>query len=213
MACEINTLTNPGANPITDLWMTIPLLSNTRLGYTWLDTIGNTGKIRFEDNGMVLGVNTRAFTIADKVGFGIKREFNVPLTVEANKIICLTSSGTSMNSNTACTNFGNLVPASMKFTVPATGQQYVLIGNGDYQVRQLDGTYRQYTVTGNPNNIDLFKGANTYVTSNGTMKLYEAFYGTQIGLDGQLALYHNSITTGQPIPLAALRVNVSGAKV
>ena len=85
--------------------MTIPLLSNTRLGYTWLDTIGNTGKIRFEDNGIVLGVNTRAFTIADKVGFGIKTVYQVPLMVEVTKKVCLTSLGTSMNSNTVCTNF------------------------------------------------------------------------------------------------------------
>ena len=216
--CQIKGLTTPGANPITDLWMTIPKLSKGRLGYTFVDSIWldrEVGKIRFEDNGMVLGVNTRAFTIADTVGFGIKRAYSVPLTVEATKRICLTSTGTSMNSNTLCTNFGDLVPVSMKFTVPATGAQYVLIGNGDYQVRQLDGTYRQYTVTGNPNNIDLFRGANTYSTTNGTMKLYDGFYARQIisPADGVLSLYHRSISTGEPIDLAALRVRVSGVMV
>lgn len=47
--------------------MSIPTLSNARLGYSWLD--GVPGKIKFEDNRMVLGVNTKAFTLADKVGF------------------------------------------------------------------------------------------------------------------------------------------------
>ncbi len=96
---------------------------------------------------MVLGVNTRAFTIADTVGFGIKLAYQLPLIVEANKKMCLTATGASLNSNTLCTNFGDLVPSSMKFTVPGTTNEYVIIGNGDYQVRQIDGTYRQYTVT------------------------------------------------------------------
>lgn len=131
--------------------MTIPVLSNARLGYSWLDN--EPGKIRFDENKMVLGVNTKAFTLHDRVGFGIKTQYQVPLVVEANKQICLISSGNSMNGNRVCTNFGDLAPAAMKNLIPG----YVVIGNGDYQVRQPDGTYRQYTVTGNPNNIDLFK--------------------------------------------------------
>lgn len=61
--CKTKWTTLPGENPITDLWMTIPTLSNTRLGYSWLD--GTLGKIRFEDNRMVLGNGTHAFTRAD----------------------------------------------------------------------------------------------------------------------------------------------------
>jgi hypothetical protein len=71
--------------------MTIPALSNMRLGYSWLD--GEIGKIRFEDNRMVIGANTSAFTLADTVGFGIKTQYKIPLTVEADKSICLASSG------------------------------------------------------------------------------------------------------------------------
>lgn len=45
--------TNPGENPITDLWMTIPVLAGTqRLGYSWLDA--TPGKVAFADNQMVL---------------------------------------------------------------------------------------------------------------------------------------------------------------
>lgn len=69
--------------------MTIPTLSNMRLGYSWLD--GEVGKIRFEENRMVIGANTSAFTLADTVGFGIKTQYKIPLAVEADKDICLSS--------------------------------------------------------------------------------------------------------------------------
>ncbi len=66
VSCKIQLDTTPGANPITDLWMTIPVLAGTQhLGYTWLD--GIPGKIAFSDNRMVLGVGTKAFTLADTV--------------------------------------------------------------------------------------------------------------------------------------------------
>lgn len=53
VACKIDMTTNPGANPITDLWMTIPVLAGTqRIGYSWLDA--TPGKVAFADNQMVL---------------------------------------------------------------------------------------------------------------------------------------------------------------
>ena len=92
-ACKIKGIsTTPGDNPITDIWMTIPALSNARLGYTWLD--GETGKIRFQDNRMVIGKNTKVFTLADTVGFGLKTEYQgrIPLQLESNKRFCINSS-------------------------------------------------------------------------------------------------------------------------
>ena len=135
--------------------MTIPQLSNARLGYSWLD--GVPGKIAFADNKMVLGVGTRAFTLADTIGFGIKQQYQIPLIVESNKNICLNSTGESITNNTVCTTFGALVPLSMKFTPPGSTTQYVLLGNGEYQIRQTDGTYVKYFKTNNANNITLFK--------------------------------------------------------
>lgn len=53
MSCKIVGLTNPGANPITDIWMTIPVLAGTqRIGYSWLDN--TPGRVAFEENRMVL---------------------------------------------------------------------------------------------------------------------------------------------------------------
>jgi hypothetical protein len=106
--------------------MTIPTLSNTRLGYSWLD--GIAGKIRFQDNRMVLGLNTRAFTLADTVGFGIKSLYRVPLIIESNKLICLKSNNITLTNNSLCTRFGELVPNTMKFTPPLSTTEYVVMG-------------------------------------------------------------------------------------
>lgn len=102
ISCKIKGLTTPGANPITDIWMTIPALSRAR-GYSWLE--GEAGKIRFEENRMVLGTGNKAFTIADTVGFGVKTQYAIPLIIEANKQMCLQSSGAGLNSRTICAPF------------------------------------------------------------------------------------------------------------
>jgi hypothetical protein len=209
--CQIKGLTIPGDNPITDLWMTIPTLSNTRLGYTWLD--GVPGKIRFQDNRMVLGLNTRAFTLADTVGFGIKTWYQIPLIIEADKLVCLKSDGVTLNNNNLCTRFGDLVPPGpMRFTPPGSSTGYIVMGRWYYQIRQLDGSYVQVFAS-NPNNIDLFKGANTYSTTNGNMRLSEAFYARQMGADDRLSLYNISMSSGQPIDLVSLDVRMSAAMV
>ncbi len=105
MNCKITIDTTPGANPIADLWMNIPVLSSTHIGYSWID--GQPGKIRFEDNRMVLGVGTKAFTLADTVGFGLRPRFLVPLMIEVNKEFCLASTGDALNIGKLCTVIGN----------------------------------------------------------------------------------------------------------
>lgn len=101
----------------------------------------------------------------------------------------------------------------MKFTVPGTTAEYVVIGNGEYQVRQTNGTYVKMLALNNPNNIELFRGAMNYSTANGTMKLSDAFAGKQIGTDGRLGLYHMSTSTAEPIDLVGFGVRVSSALV
>lgn len=192
--------------------MTIPVLSRARLGYSWLDA--TPGKIAFADNKMVIGVGTKAFTLADTIGFGIKQEYQIPLIVESNKTICLASTGNSITNNTICTTFGALTPQSMKFTPPGSTLEYVLIGNGEYQIRQANGTYVKMLAQSNPNNVTLFKGNNAYATLDGsTKKLSDVFVGKDIGTDGRIGLYHMSTTTNQPIDLVGLDVRVSSALV
>jgi len=115
--------------------MTIPVLARTQhLGYTWLD--GVPGKVAFSDNRMVLGVGTKAFTLADTVGFGIQTRYRIPIILEANKKLCITSNGSSLNSETLCTTFGNaadLDPTRIQKWQRADGVWFVNIGVGDYQ--------------------------------------------------------------------------------
>lgn len=87
---SIGNCTNPGENGIDDMWMTIPSLSKkARVGYTWLD--GIPGKIPFRANAMVFGLGTKAFTLADTVGYGIKPDLEVPLVIRSDKDMCLES--------------------------------------------------------------------------------------------------------------------------
>ena len=144
-SCKVSGLTNPGANPLTDLWMTIPRLSQARMGQSW------TNVIPFSENRMVLGVGTKAFVLADTVGLGVKTQYAIPLIIEADKKICLESSGNSLNSNRICTTFGNLAPVK-RFN----GKDYVVLGRGDYQIRLANGTYALAMADG-ITNVDLFK--------------------------------------------------------
>lgn len=115
--------------------MNIPLLSRARIGYgTFLDvdTSRKTGKIPFEANGMVLGVGTQAFSLADTVGFGIKSQYLIPFIIRSDKTICLSSSGSSMNSNEICTQFGSGATPVQKIDI--CGVPYTILGRGDYQI-------------------------------------------------------------------------------
>lgn len=78
---------------------------------------------------MILGVGTKAFTLADTVGFGIKTQYAVPLIIEADKTICLSSTGANMNSNEICTPFGRYAPddASIR-RENICGTEYIILG-------------------------------------------------------------------------------------
>lgn len=141
---------------------------------------------------MVLGVDTKAFTLADTVGFGIKQKYSVPLMIEADKGICLKSEGTSLNSERICTTFGNAVTNANKDhlellqTLP-NGKQYVILGSGDYQYQNADSSYSVSTIQ-NPNNIKLFVGSTIYprFLDGSQVTLNSAFFGKVVGNDGTI---------------------------
>ena len=150
-SCKLRVFTNPGANPITQLWMTIPTLSRARLGYSFLDNV--PGRLPFEKNGVVVGQGSKVFTLADVVGFGLTQRYQIPLMVEAEKQICLQGSGEGVDNKTICTTFGaaaeefNRTNSTkiLTWTRPTDGKRYVVIGNGDFQYENSDpkkrGTY------------------------------------------------------------------------
>ncbi len=114
--------------------MNIPVLAGTqRIGYSWLD--GIPGQVAFPDNQMVLGVGTKAFTLADTVGFGIKTRYRIPLILESTKKICIKSEGSSMNSEAICTSFADAasISSGIEQWQRADGTWFVNIGAGDYQ--------------------------------------------------------------------------------
>jgi hypothetical protein len=159
---------------------------------------------------MVLGNGTKAFTLADTVGFGISKRFTVPIMIEADKEICLKSSGPALNSETLCTTFGNA--ASLDTSVVTwtryDGQKYVILGNWEFQYQTMTGwPYYVKKLTYKPNNINLFKGSRLYKNSWWSMiTLNSAFNGRQIW-DGWMTI---ATTT---VPLVSLPVRVSWALV
>lgn len=217
VACKIRITTNPGANPITGLWMTIPRLSNARLGNSQLDVVPgspNLGRVNFASYQMVLGINTQAFTIADTVGFGVKTGEPLALAIPKNKYFCLGTSGTALNSNSICTTFGTLADATYQTypNVAEPSNPYILIGDGYYQypsTQNPDGSWNY--LGGNassPNNIILFRGPTMY----GSNTLANAFRGRAIGTDN-LTLYHYSSVGALPIDLVNLPVKVASPMV
>ncbi len=209
VSCKINLSTNPGANPITDLWMTIPVLAGTqRLGYTWLD--GTPGKVAFSDNRMVLGAGTKAFSLADTVGFGIRTQYRVPLMIEADRKICIKSEWASLNSQEICTTFGAHATSNQFWTRPIDGKKYVVLGQGDFQYQTTLAWPYSVENIANPNNVVLFKWATQYQTKFGNIgpTLNSAFFGKSTGTDGTIGLF-----TDTGIDLVRLDVRVSGVVV
>ncbi len=200
--------------------MTIPLLSNARLGYSWLETDGTTGTIPFEANHMVLGEGTRAFTLADTVGFGIKTALPIPLLIESDKLMCLSSTGATLNSREICTKFGQYVGASIQ-TETICGKNYVILGRGDYQkAANCSGPMTYIPKQANSaNSITLFRGSDLYdiyPTRLQRISLSNAFFGQTPSNDtGALILSNGSVTMNPAsvIPLVALDVKVSTARV
>lgn len=174
-SCTVKyTTTNPGENPITDMWIKIPLLSHAKLGYTWLD--GEQGKVRFSEHRVVVGKNTPVFTLADTIQFGISTKYRVPLQLEADRQFCLQSNGVPLGENTACMTLKDTTDSFTTWTQPNGGQRYVVIGEGDYLVPVGNGKYTVHTAK-SPREITLFHGNKTY----GSKMLRDTFVGKQSG--------------------------------
>jgi hypothetical protein len=169
--------------------------------------------VNFSEARLVLGVGTSAFTVADTVGFGIKTQFRIPLLIEADKDVCLESSGNSLTSGRLCTKFGADVPSSVQTLTRPDGKRYVILGNGYYQVPTVltpQGWTYETRDAYSDNNITLFKaGTRTYWPDN--KPLSNVISGRQIGDDGHISLFHYSQNGHLPIELATLDVRVSGA--
>jgi len=186
-ACTIN-MTNPGANPVTSVWMTIPRLANARLGQTWDNTLP------FSDVRMVVGQGTRLFTLADTVGFGMKTQYRVPLMIPEDKIFCLTATGSALNRERICTKIGNatsyLGNGVQTFTRLTDNKKFIVLGAGDFQYQQVVGGPYYIGRANSANAVQLFKGSELYTTQvqEGNLTLRDTFIGKTIGADGAILL-------------------------
>jgi hypothetical protein len=187
-ACNIN-MTNPGANPVTSVWMTIPRLANARLGQSW------DNALPFSDVRMVVGQGTRLFTLADTVGFGMKTEYRIPLMIPYDKVFCLSSTGSVLNSERVCTTIGEAVRyignGVQIFERPTDGKKYVVLGAGDFQYQEkIAGPYFIGTAHNTISTVNLFKGSDIYTlrVKWGNLTLRDAFIGKDIGADGTILL-------------------------
>ncbi len=201
-SCDSNCklmLTNPGANPILDIWMRIPTLSQyTRFGFSWLD--GIDGKIRVSENQVVVGQNGNIFSIYDQLFFGIHTRYQIPLLIPASHNVCIYSDNLDAVKQDAagpsgefCKTIGELADG---FTRTINDEKYVVVGKGVY-IACVDMTatgcvqYGEFTANDSPlpgvnvNEIPLFKGNDLL---NASTSLREAFQGNRAGTGGNIRL-------------------------
>jgi len=159
--CKLNLWTNPGANPITSMWIRIPALGGIqRIGdgsflRIPLDLDGSTP----DAYRIVVGRDTNLFTLADQVIFGVNTQYQIPIIVPADKAMCLQASGNAVNSPAGiCTTFGAAAP-----TTDINGQRYVILGAGTYQQRDPSGNYTQVSINRPVSEALLFKGSTQYI--------------------------------------------------
>lgn len=187
VSCKVTTVTIPGANPIISMWIKIPQLGNRNVGTNGYVT-KNLSMDDTDVNGyrVVVGQGTNIFTLADQVVFGMKTEYRAPVMLEENKRFCLVSEGNAFaGQSSACTRVGDMGLA----LTPINGKNYLLLGAGDYQVKN-GNTYQTITIANPKNEVPFFRGSQMYSPVGQTNlgpTLRDAFRASNLG-DGSIFL-------------------------
>ena len=101
---------------------------------------------------VVIGKGTSVFTLQDEVILDVTTQYQIPIMLPADRLLCLSSTGSAVASNTLCN------PAKRyASTRTINGSEYVVIGSGSYQNRRPDGIYENVLITNPTNSITLFK--------------------------------------------------------
>jgi uncharacterized repeat protein (TIGR01451 family) len=212
--CKVKRFTNPGANPILDIWMTIPNLAGiTKLGMSPVDAYNS--KLPFNSHRLILGQGTNAFSIADKVSLWVKTEYKAPIILLSDKRICLSSTGNALNSQMICTTAGRYF-TNATHTFTSGGKQYIVIGEGDY-LKNIGGSNYELGVANNTAPLLVFKWADQYKTAGGgTITLASAFLWEAGGNDGDIHLgwlYEDTEDYSSYVEYVKLPVRTSSAIV
>lgn len=192
VACKIKIIdTTPGANPILSMSIQIPALAGTKnIGVAGFLSkplyLGSTSS----DHQIVVGKDTNVFSLADQLIFDVTTKEAIPIILPEDKTLCLRSSGTALNSNTICTTFGSAWAGIKNIN----GKNYVVLGNGSYQVRDAAGNYSDVYI--NPSlathRVKLFEWYKTYTPlglSTVGPTLRDAFLWKKVADDGDIALF------------------------
>lgn len=169
----------------------------------------------FSEHRVVVGRGTPVFTLADTVALDIQTKYQIPVMIPADRLFCLSSSDArAVGMQTLCN------PIS-RYITPTTinGQSYVVLGSGDYQVRQSDGKYILTSVSNPVNSVTIFKGFDLSQTSpeNTNLSLRDAFVGIPgtPGSTSDITLYNRNpvVDPSGAIDLATFQVRLSSAIV
>jgi len=195
-ACKLD-MTNPGENPITNMWIRIPALSQFTVGTSFLDRVvarggyqdTTTGEYRLPINNhqIVVGQNSNIFTVADKVYFGINTKYTVPLAIPDTYKVCIyksTNGGESnaviqkfgAGTNESCRSIADIIPVSHPSRQVLPG--YVILGKGDIHKCTLSpsGVCSYANVPVNfANEIGLYYGNSPIDVATSGLTLRDAF--------------------------------------
>lgn len=114
-----DTKTNPGENPIK-YTITVPGLS--KLG-------GTAYNKEFKEYGLVVGVNSKLFTLKDEVILELKQKYSNPMSLDINEGFTLQASNTGIVDSNASTQLSRFDNYSAYWTL--NSKKYVVLGQGD----------------------------------------------------------------------------------
>jgi hypothetical protein len=105
---------------------------------------------------VIVGANTNVFTLADRIDLNVETQYQIPVMLPADRLICLQSStisGTpaSLENKTFCNRAD-----SYHDVTSINGVDYVVLGAGSYQER-ISGVYVQTAVAHPSSKLTLFK--------------------------------------------------------
>ena len=93
-----------------------------------IPALGNVGSSHFgniplSEHRVVVGQNTNVLTLADTVSIDVRTQYQIPIMLPADRLLCLSSSGEAFSSRTICNRADRY-----KQAIPINGMNYVVLG-------------------------------------------------------------------------------------
>lgn len=156
--CKINnTTTNPGENPI-EYSIQVPGLA--KLG-------GTSYNKKFQEYGLIVGLNSKLFTIKDQVILGINQKYNTPIHIPTDELFTIRAEKGNIVAWSASKKLSEIVNDYPHWT-SKKGNTFVVIGEWDVLIptgsaniygltlQQAWSMYSRYSVNNVKKSIKLF---------------------------------------------------------